>query len=283
MADDEVIGGWHIDPEMSRNMRLTLVRKRLDQGEFAEAVLECEELLDESPDHPEALFLLGEALLELGDPQSAGEAYEQQVEIAGRTPENPFSIGALTGLAVCRFEMCDIPGAIEAARDAIRLSPELAEAHYTLGLALERVPGRKSEAVNAFSAARGLDPDAYPFPLQLDRRGWDALVAAAREKLPSKLKKFWGGVNFKLEELPDMGELRRNDPPISPTVTGLYDGTPPEDEDEDPWFVKPLAMRLFTGNIARIGDRDAAIEEIVAVLRSEAIDWLGIGEDELDE
>lgn len=283
MADDEVIGGWHIDPEMSRTMRIALVRKRLDQGEFGEAVLECEELLDENPDHPEGLFLLAEALLELGDPQSAAEAYEQQVEVAGRTTDNPFSIAALTGLAVCRFELCDIAGSVEAARDAIRLSPDLAEAHYTLGLALERIPGRKSEAVNAFAAARGLDPEAYPFPLQLDRRGWDAILAAARAKLPRKLQKFWDGVTFKIEDLPDLGELQRNDPPISPTVTGLYDGTPPEEEDEDPWFVKPLSMRLYTGNIARLGDRDAAVEEVAAVLRSEAIDWLGIGEDELEE
>lgn len=282
MGDDEVIGGWHIDPETSLRMRLTLVRKRLDQGDFAEAVLESEELLDEHPDHPEALFLLAESLLEIGDPQSASEAYEQQLTAAGRTADNPFAVGALTGLALCRFEACDVAGAVEAARDALRLSPDLAEAHYTLGLALERLPGRRSEAVNAFAAARSLDPGAYPFPLQLDRRGWEGLVQIAKSRLPRKLQKFWDGVPMRLEELPDLAELQRNDPPISPNVSGLYEGTPSDDEEDDPWFVKPLAMRLFTGNLARLGDKDAAIDEIIGVLRSEAVDWLGVSEDELD-
>ena len=60
--DDEVQGGWRIDDATRQALRLDRVRKALDKSDWPGAVLEVEELLDETPDHPEALFLLAEAL-----------------------------------------------------------------------------------------------------------------------------------------------------------------------------------------------------------------------------
>ena len=271
--DDEVVGGWRIDPETRAAMRVDRVRKALDAGDWHGAVIEVEELLDEEPKHPEGLFLLAEALLELGDPEGAVDAYAAHLAVAGPSP------GALAGLGIAKFEICDLLGAVEATREAVRIAPDLGEAHYYLGLSLERIAGRKSEAVTAFVAANRLDPEAYPFPLQVGRRQWDELVARALRQIPDNLQGFWKDVPIKLEELPILDELRATDPPLSPTVSGLYEGVPPE--EGDPWEIKPTAMRLFTGNLARLGRVDAVSEEMARVLTSEALDWLGLEEEDL--
>jgi tetratricopeptide (TPR) repeat protein len=279
--DDEVVGPWHIAPEIRAGLRLQTVKKALDQGDWQTAVLEAEELLHEEPEHQEALFLLAEALLELGDVEGAREAYEQHLELATQdpSPDPARMAGALCGLAVARYECCDLPGSVEAARECIRIAPDLAEAHYYLGLALERMPGRKSESVTPFIAANRLDPEAYPLPVQLSPRQWEGAVKAAVGLLPSPLQRFWSGVPIRLEEAAPIEELRQAEPPITPTVGGLYVGTPPDEAGN--WDEKPEALRLFTGNLARKGSVEAVTTEIAATLKAEALDWLGITEDDL--
>lgn len=279
--DDEVIGGWHIDPATRVALRLDRVKKALDAGDFGSAVLEAEELLDEEPDHAEALFLLAEALLEVGDAQSAADTYVQHLAAAGADGDRAMRAGALAGLSVARFECIDLPGAVEAARDSLRIAPDLAETHYYLGLALERMPGGKSEALSSFVAANRLDPEAYPLPIRLDPKDWKRAIEEANRTLPGSLRKFWTGVPIELIELPDLDELRASDPPITPTVSGLYDGDPPE--EGDPWTIKPRAIRLYVGNLARLADRAEIVDEIGRTLQGEALDWLGLGEEELPE
>lgn len=277
--DDEVVGGWSIDPDTRLALRLDRVRKALEQGDHATAVVEAEELLDEAPDHPDALFLLGEALLELGDAQGAVEAYEQFLQVA--QPDDPaHAAAALGGLAIARFEACVLSGAAEAAREAIRLAPDMAEAHYYLGLSLERVTGRQSEAVAEFVAANRLDPAAYPLPAQLDDAAWKAVVKQAMSRLHPRLITFWDDVPIRLDDLPSMDELRRADPPITPTASGLYEGEPP-DVDEA-WTQKPTALRLFRRNLARLGELELIVDEVASTLENEALDWVGATLDDLD-
>lgn len=282
-SDDEVVGGWRIDDATRVQLRLDRVKKALDQGDWGGAVLEAEELLDEAPKHAEGLFLLGEALLELGDAQGAVDAYEQHLETAQAAGGGDAAMraGALAGLAVARFECADLAGSVEAGREAVRMAPDLAETHFYLGLALERLPGRKSEAMSEFVAANQLDAEAYPFPARLDAKQWQALFAEALNMVSDDLRAFWGNIPVVFSEWPPLDELRAVDPPITPTVSGLYSGIPPE--EEDPWTVKPTGLRLFTGNLARSGDRDGIIEEIARTLMHEAMDWVGETEDDVDE
>jgi cytochrome c-type biogenesis protein CcmH/NrfG len=234
--DDEVRIGWQIAPEIRAAMRLDRARTAMDRGEFAAAVMELEELLDEEPDSPEGLFLLGEALLELGDFEGALQAYEHHLEMAGPNP------GTLTGLAIARFNTCDLSGAAAAARDVVRLAPESAEAHYYLGLALERLANRGGGAIGSFAAANQLDPVAFPFPLQVETSEWHGLVQAALALLPHSLQDFWTDIPIILEDLPNLDELRSAEPPITPTVTGLSPG----------WYVpRPYACTPGTSFEAR--------------------------------
>lgn len=279
--DDEVIGGWHIDPATRLALRLDRVKKALDAGDFGGAVLEAEELLDEEPEHAEGLFLLAEALLELGDAQSAADTYVQYLAAAEDGGDLATRAGALAGLSVARFECIDLPGAVEAARESLRIAPDLAETHYYLGLALERMTGGKSEALSSFVAANRLDPQAYPLPIRLDPKEWKRVTEEAHRGLPPALQAFWTGVPIELIDLPDLAELRASDPPITPTVSGLYVGDPPE--EGDPWTIKPSAIRLYIGNLARLADRAEIIDEIGRTLQGEALDWLGLQDEDLSE
>jgi protein O-mannosyl-transferase len=52
-----------------------------------------------------------------------------------------------------------LPEAIGEYRAGLRLAPEVAELHYSLGLALSQTPGRLPEAIQEYRTALRLKPD----------------------------------------------------------------------------------------------------------------------------
>ncbi len=273
--DDEVVSGvWEIDPDTRAELRLRRIRSAVHQADWPAAVIEAEELLDEEPTQPEALRLLANALLELGDAETASEAFEDHLKV---TPE-PAPI-TLSGLAIARFESCDIVGAMEAAREALRLDSGLAEAHYTLGLALERM-GEPAQAAQSLAVARSLDPLGYPLPIELPDSDLQAALDAAIAALPASLQQFWNGVAVHVEEEPDLAELTARPPALPPTVAGLYAGRPPDDDTA--LTARPTALRLFRSNLARCGSLDQVAAQLVQVLEHEALDWLGVPLEEFE-
>jgi len=75
------------------------------------------------------------------------------------------------------YETGDAAGALAEFREAIRLSPELAKAHFGIGIVSEAA-GRDTEAIDAFVAAVKYDPDYAEARLSLGdalrRNGHDA-------------------------------------------------------------------------------------------------------------
>ncbi|MBX2798106.1 MAG: tetratricopeptide repeat protein [Myxococcales bacterium] len=271
--DDELPGGvWRVDADTQQSLRLERIRTALDDGAWEEAALEAEELLDEAPQHPEGLFLLGEALLELADFELARACYEQRVRLDGG--DSP----SLLGLAISAFQSCDLPVAVETAREVVRRQPDNAEAHYYLGLALERQPGRMTEALTELSAAAQLDPDLFPLPMQLRDKDWEEVVGAAVMRLHPRLQTFYKAIHFRLEDLPAVQELRDHDPPLPPTIGAMYVGQPP---DGDPWHELPSAVRLFARNLGRASTPEDLVGQLSRALQEEALDWLGLSLEEL--
>jgi len=273
-VDDELPGGvWRLDPTTGQGLRLRRVRKARDAGEFEAAVQEAEELLDDVPQHAEALFLLGEALLELGDYELALEAFRQRVAIDGGDADS------LLGLGIAAFQLCDLQQSIETTREVIRLEPDQAEAHYYLGLALERIPGHSRESLNEQMAAYQLSPKRFPLPRDLSHADWQDLVAGAVARLPEKLHAFYSNLPFTIEDLPELEELRTHDPPLPPTIAALHTGEPPE--EDDPWEHRPTSTRLFARNLARSPTPEELIDQLRQALLDEAVHWLGIAPEEL--
>lgn len=272
-GDDEILTGqWQLDPGMRLALRLKTTRAAADRGDWPRVVLEAEELLDEDPQDADALLLLGNALLELGDAENAADVLEDHLRVAEASAD------VLSGLALARFEMCDLVGATEAAREALRLDGSIAEAHYTLALAAER-QGARDTATRSLQAAHALDPANYPLPLDLHDEHLELALRHALPAVPPQLVDFWRDVPIAIEEEPSIQELLATSPRLPPTVGGLYAGTPPEGDAV--LHARPEALRLFRRNLARAGSLEAVARQLALILEQEALDWLGAPLDEL--
>ena len=276
MADDEVFQGWSLDPSVRSAMRLDHLRKLVAQERYLDAVMEAEELLDDEPEHTEALELLARSSQALGDAEGARQALEQLLDLID-TP----SAEVLSDLAAASLDCCDIDGAIGAARAALGSAAGLASAHYVLGLALEYKPGAGVESTSAMAAARSLDPATYPFPLVLEKGQWEAAVGTALRELHPRLQQFWDGIAVRLHERPRIERLTEADPCLSPRVFGLYQGSP--DPELDPWQYRPEGLELYIRNLARTTSTEELVERIAHTLEHEALDWLGLAPDDLDD
>lgn len=251
-------------------MRLDRIVQAAESGEWLEVMLEAEELLDEVPDHAEALKLLGVAMSELGDAEGALPVFEHHLRLTGA--DDPVS---LLGLARSRFETCDLVGAREAARAVLRIDASSAQAHDLLGLAIERLES-PSAALPSFMAAQQLDGEAYPFPVHVPPDQWPRILELALGRVGEDVDAFWRGVPVEFHDWPDLERLREP-PPISPAVTGLYVGTPdPEQPD-----ARPTGLQLFTRSLARAADLDEVIERLAETLEHEAWEWLGVPPEDL--
>ena len=77
-----------------------------------------------------------------------------------------------------------LPDAIAEYQAALRLTPESAEIHYNLGLALAKTPGRLPEAITEFQAAVRLQPDSAEMHYNLAR------VLAETPALPEAITEY---------------------------------------------------------------------------------------------
>jgi cytochrome c-type biogenesis protein CcmH/NrfG len=268
--DDGPVGAWQIDDETRRRLRLQHLRAAARDEKWVEVELEAEELLDEDPSHPEALFLLGEASLSLGHHEVARLAYGSalRADPGGERVETP---AALTGLALACFHVAAVPEAVEAARDAVRIDPERAEAHHVLSMALDFVPGRSAEALSARMAAARLDPDRFPLPAVGRGTTWEEVIGEALARTPPWVRSFYASVPFRIEELPGLEEVRAHAPPISPAVVALTDGVPPA--PDEPADRLPTGVRVFWRNLERAGTVGAMVRALADDLEDEAGLW----------
>jgi tetratricopeptide (TPR) repeat protein len=269
----DTLGPWLVDPDTLRSLRIEKVRERMAQGDPHATIVEAEELLTEDPDHLEALFLLGDAALEVGDAGLASLAFTHYLQLRPGYPPG------LTGLAIARFFVADPEGCQVAAREAAEADPELPEAWYYLGLALERL-GEDDVAKDAMATANRLKPEAFPPPLELSESEWEDVLRDAMRTLPGPIRAFYERTPARWEHHPTTEDLQAIQPAISPFVDVLYLGTPPE--SGDPWLERPQAVRLYRGNLARpMGRHETLGERLGQALLQEALAWLGISEAEL--
>ncbi len=268
MDDTLSSGSWSLDVTTRRALRIERIQAVIRAGAFQEAVLEAEELLDEAPDDAEALVLLGDVSIETGDLEVAVLAFEHHLMLVGG--EAPRS---LLGLAVAHFELCNVVRSLEASREAIRLQSDLAEAHHYAGLAHECL-GRPEDARDAFATARRIAPEHFPVPISLEPAHWQEVIASSSRLLEPGLQHFWNDLPIRLLPLPDLEELQRSDPPISPRIAGLVIGEPPE--GVDPATVRPGGLRLYTNTLSRLGSVDSIVKQVAETLHSEALAWLGL-------
>jgi tetratricopeptide (TPR) repeat protein len=131
--------------------RLALGIQAHQAGRLKEAEALYRGVLAEDARNPHALHLLGLLAHQDGRHREATELISRALAIHGPQP------AYLTNLAAAHLALDQVDQALATAGEAVRLGPNLADAHNNLGVALRRL-GRLDEAETAFRAALRLQP-----------------------------------------------------------------------------------------------------------------------------
>jgi predicted Zn-dependent protease with MMP-like domain len=221
-------------------------------------------------------WLEGAALLDLADAPAALAALDQALRLV------PDHLDALLERAEALFELCRFDEAGAVAGAVLDLADDEARAHHLLGLLAER-RGDDREAERRLVRARKLDPEGFPKRVRLSRRDFDAAVERAFEALPDQVRRYLANVPVTVEDLPADHDLLESDPPLPPTILGLFRGAPYGQKlSSDPWSHLPSSIVLYQRNLERAaGSRAGLEEEIATTLVHEVGHFLGLDEDEL--
>jgi tetratricopeptide (TPR) repeat protein len=122
-----------------------------EAGRLAEAEALYRSILQEAPQHPHALHLLGVLAHQAGRPRDAIDLINRALAVHGPHPIFYSNLGAV------HLALGLLPETVACCQEAIRLQPNLPDAHNNLGVALMR-QGQYDEAVAAFHAAIRLQP-----------------------------------------------------------------------------------------------------------------------------
>ena len=164
-------------------------------------------------------LLLGQALSDLGRPKEALPHLD--ASLADAPGDNTARYER--GLAL--FELCRFPEAERALREVVTKDGGDAFAHQQLGLVLEQL-GERSGAARELAEARRLNPGEIKAPLEVDRAAFEHIVREEIAALPTPLREDLGKVDLELSDLPAIADLTADDPPLPPTILGLFRGAP---------------------------------------------------------
>ncbi len=218
------------------------------------------------------------ALNQLGEPGRALSRIEEALDA------NPDDVDARLERATSFYELCRFDEARGELMDVVRLAPDEAWAHHLLGLVAER-QGDAREAERRFARARKLSPDEFPPPVSLPPAAFDAAVEEALESLPEPIRRYLANVAIAVEDLPSDEDLLASDPPLSPSILGVFRGSPIGQKGSmDPWSHFPSSIVLYQRNLERFArDKKELVEQIGITLIHEVGHFLGLDEDQLWE
>ncbi len=226
----------------------------------------------------EFAVLEGMALSQLGEPREA------LARLEGALAAHPDHLEAMLERGFALYELCRFDDAREQLVQVIRRSPDEAWAHHTLGLIAERL-GDPKEAERCFARARRLEPDEFPEPVELSPEAFDSAVENSLAALPEQVRTYLSNVAIAVEDLPAEEDLLGSEPPLSPSILGVFRGAPLGQKGSmDPWSHFPSSIVLYQRNLARFArDRRELIEQIGITLIHEVGHFLGLDEEDLWE
>jgi Flp pilus assembly protein TadD/predicted Zn-dependent protease with MMP-like domain len=165
---------------------------------------------------------------------------------------------------VALFELCRFEEAERAFSRALALAPDDAWAIHQLGLLAER-RGDPARAARLLARAHALAPDDFPGELAVDEEAFRREVRAAVGGLPEEERRALAGVPVEIQDLPETDDLLAVDPPLSPSILGLFRG-PAEDEPcttaDGP---RCRAIVLYRKNLVRFAHDRGELERQIRV------------------
>jgi predicted Zn-dependent protease with MMP-like domain len=232
---------------------------------------------DASDEEAYTRFVITEAraLLALGQPR---EALRRVDAALARSNHGELQLER----GVLLYETCRFPEAREQLLQIAGNGPGFARANHVLGLIAERL-GESAEAAARLSLARREAPEEFPAAVELSAADFDVAVENALASLPEPIRRYLANVAIAVEDLPADEDLLASDPPLSPSVLGMFRGAPlAEKASMDPWSHFPSSIVLYQRNLQRFAQDPAdLVEQIGITLVHEVGHFLGFDEQEL--
>lgn len=225
-------------------------------------------------------LLEGEALLDLGRARSAIERLDVALQ---DTRDAKIEAQAHYERGVALFELCQLVEARRGFEDwfthhAGEISDTAAFAHHHLGLVLELLGDAEASSRELATAAR-MQPERFPDLLPIDLAEFRRIVDTEAKNLPASSIADLKLVQLETAELPDLRDLTLEEPPLSPTLLGLYRGLPLGEEPSE-----PRAIVLYRRNLLRVvRSREELVAEVRVTLLHELGHLRGADDDDLRE
>ncbi len=228
------------------------------------------ELAREANDEETALQFGRLAAMIFNDLGQAADALDRADWVLARAPKDG---DARYEKAMALFELCRFPEAKKAFSELLSDKTRAAHAHHHLGLILER-EGKLAEAQKHLDLAHQLSAEDFPSPVLLSSDEFKGEVKKALETLPADMRKDVEGIPVDTADLPATDDLTSGDPPLSPTILGLFRGPPLQEPCEAEPNAKPgtpcRSVVLYRKNLARaVKSREELIEQIRVTLLHE--------------
>ncbi len=222
------------------------------------------------------------ALLESAACTAAGDPRGALARVDGALAARPGLPELLVERGLLLLDLCRFAEARAQLEEALRLAPDDPAAHHGLGLLAER-GGDEREARARFAAAHARAPEDYPVPPRLSHRAFERAVEDALAGLPAPVRSYLANVAVAVEDVPADDDLLGSDPPLPPTVLGMFRGAPlGEKASMDPWSHFPSSIVLYQRNLERFAaDPGDLVEQIGVTLLHEVGHFLGLDEEHL--
>ncbi|ADO72601.1 metallopeptidase family protein [Stigmatella aurantiaca] len=226
----------------------------------------------------EFLLLEGMGLNQLG------ECAQALVSLDAALVHVPRSVDALVERSIALFELCQFEDARVAFEEVLEDAPDEGWAYHYLGLIAER-RGDTREAKKRFAKAQALLPREFPPPVALAEEEFDQALEAAVKALPEHVKGYLDNVTISVEDIPSNDDLLAQSPPLSPSILGVFRGTPVGERSvTNAYDHFPAAIVLYQKNLERFArTREELIEQIGITVMHEVGHLVGLDEDDLWE
>ncbi|HET7825609.1 MAG TPA: metallopeptidase family protein, partial [Anaeromyxobacter sp.] len=193
----------------------------------------------------------------------------------------PDDADAVYERGVALYELCRFDEAQRVFERALSLAPDDPWVLHQLGLLAER-RGDADRAERLLARARKLAPEEFQSEVPLDPDGFRAEVQHAVSTLPDEERRSLVSVPVEIQDLPDAADLVAVDPPLSPSILGLFRG-PSENEpctaSDGP---RCRAIVFYRKNLLRFArDRRELTHEIQVTLLHELGHLHGENDDDL--
>jgi predicted Zn-dependent protease with MMP-like domain/Tfp pilus assembly protein PilF len=259
-----------------RGQRLEEAWRLLEDGEVEAALCQAENLLAEEDGDPEAHYLAGFALMEASRLEDAEPHLRRALEI------DPGDLDARAALAELLYEVCRFEEARAEVGLLLESDPEDSHAHHLASLLAER-RGAFAEAEEEERMAHRLAHGTYPLPPRFTRAEFDASLQSAAAELPVAFRDRMENLAIVVEDVPSMDLLKTLEDP-TPSLLGLFVGTPLPEQHLDDLPRPPDAVYLFKRNLERVCEsREELVEEIRITLLHEVGHFMGLDEQQLAE